>query len=376
MEKSNFQRTDYCGRIGEKNIGEAVVLLGWVHRIRDHGGLTFVDLRDREGIVQVVFNPEVDKESFEKAFKLKGEYIIKIAGKVLKRPEESINPELATGTVEVSAEHLEVINESNIPPFEITQWGDVTENLRLKYRYLDLRRPQMQKNLGVRNKTNQIIRDYLSKMDFWEIETPFLTKSTPEGARDYIVPSRLYPSYFFALPQSPQLFKQILMVSGYDRYYQIVKCFRDEDLRADRQPEFTQIDIEMSFIDEYDIYAIIEGMMTLIFKKILGISLKVPFPHLSYSEAMALYGTDRPDIRFSLELVDLSKDLTGCGFRVFSKALENNGMIKALNVKRGEKFTRHEIDELTEKAISFGAKGLAWIKVNPSEWQSPITKFF
>jgi aspartyl-tRNA synthetase len=376
MEKNDFKRADYCGRIREDYIGKEVTLMGWVHNIREHGGVTFVDLRDREGIIQVVFNPEINLDAFNTALQLKSEYVIKVVGKVAKRPVESINPDLSTGEVEVLASQLEIINESKIPPFEITQWGDVTENLRLKYRYLDLRRPQMQKNLGIRNKTIKVIRDYLNKIDFWEIETPFLTKSTPEGGRDYLVPSRLYPSQFYALPQSPQLFKQILMISGYDRYYQIVKCFRDEDLRADRQPEFTQIDMEISFVNEEGVYEIIEGMMALIFKEILGISLKTPFPRLTYSEAMNKYGTDKPDLRFPLELCDLSKDLSGCGFKVFSEVLEKNGMVKALNVRNADNFTRREIDELTEQAKYFGAKGLAWIRITPSEWQSPITKFF
>ena len=364
-----------CGEIKESDRGLTLTLSGWIFRRRDHGGLIFVDLRDRSGIVQVVFNPDVSGEAHELAHDLRSEYVISVSGEIRKRPDGTENLNIPTGMFEMYAKKLEVLNESSPLPFGIEDAGDASEALRLKYRYLDLRRPEMQRNLITRHKVTKVIRDYLDEKGFLEIETPVLTKSTPEGARDYLVPSRLNPGYFYALPQSPQLFKQILMVSGFEKYFQIVRCFRDEDLRADRQPEFTQVDLEMSFTDREDVIKVIEGMMKKLFKDVMDIEIITPFERLSFHESMERFGNDKPDLRFGLELKEMA-DLSQKGsFKVFLDALQSGGRVKAINGKGMANLSRREIDMLTEEAISFGAKGLAWIKVK-NGFESPIAKFF
>ena len=373
---ADMRRTHHCNELNTGHVGQEVVLMGWAQRRRDHGGVIFVDLRDREGITQVVFNPEISESVHAKAHEIRNEYVIGIRGRVENRPEGMINANLPTGDIEVLVTELKLLNSAKTPPFLIEDNVDVSEQLRLKYRHLDLRRPQLQKNIILRNQASVAVRNYLAENGFLEIETPVLTKSTPEGARDYLVPSRVNPGQFYALPQSPQLFKQLLMVSGFDRYYQIVRCFRDEDLRADRQPEFTQIDMEMSFVGEEDVMAIAEGLMGRLFRETLGMDLSLPFPRLSYDEAMARYGLDKPDIRFGLELKDVS-DLVGTsGLKVFSGAVASGGIVKALNAKGCAEFTRKELDDLTEFVGIYQAKGLAWIKIRPEGWQSPIAKFF
>ncbi len=369
-------RTHYCGELRSKNIGENVKLCGWVENWRDHGGIVFIDLRDITGITQIVFNPEVNKTVHEIAHKLRAEYVISIEGEVSPRPEGTVNLKLPTGEIEVIVKKVNVLSESKTPPFVIEDRVEVSENLRLTYRYLDLRRPKMQKNIILRHKTAQIIREFLNSHNFIEIETPFLTKSTPEGARDYLVPSRVNPGKFYALPQSPQLFKQILMISGFDRYYQIVKCFRDEDLRADRQPEFTQIDLEMSFVEKEDVMEITENLLKKIFKEIKGIDFTEKFPVLTYEEAIEKYGLDAPDIRFELFLNDVTDIFEKTQFKVFANAIKNKGIIKAIKIEDGAKFSRKDLDELTEFVKIYGAKGMAWIKILENEWQSPIVKFF
>ncbi len=364
-----------CGEIRGTDIGSTVSLAGWVFRRRDHGGLIFVDLRDRSGILQVVFSPDVAKDAHELAHGLRAEFVIRVSGEVRPRPEGTENPNLPTGMVELYAGSLAVLNESSPLPFPMEEAGEASEALRLKYRYLDLRRPELQHNLITRHRAAKVIRDYLDEQKFLEIETPMLTKSTPEGARDYLVPSRLNPGQFYALPQSPQLFKQILMVAGMERYFQIVKCFRDEDLRADRQPEFTQVDIEMSFVEREDIIGLTEGMMQRLFKDVLEIDIEVPFKRLSYTESMERFGNDKPDLRLDLELKEMGDLAKGGSFKVFLEALESGGRVKALNGKGMAGLSRKEIDALTEEAKSFGAKGLAWIKVK-SGFESPIAKFF
>jgi len=371
-----MRRTHNCCELVSGNAGSEVVLMGWVQRRRDHGGVIFVDLRDREGITQVVFNPDFNKEIHEKAHAIRSEYVIGIRGKVEKRPEGMSNPNLKTGEIEVFATELKILNEAGTPPFLIEDSVDVSENVRLKYRHIDLRRPNIQKNLILRHKAAASVRQYLNGLGFIDIETPVLTKSTPEGARDYLVPSRVNPGMFYALPQSPQLFKQLLMISGFDKYYQIVRCFRDEDLRADRQPEFTQIDLEMSFVGEEDIMGIAEGMINTLFKEVLGRDVAVPFQRLPYREAMDRFGLDKPDLRFGLELKDVSDIVKASGFKVFAGVVEKGGMVKALNAKGCIEFSRKEIDDLTEFAAVYKAKGLAWIKVKEDGWQSPIAKFF
>lgn len=372
----NMRRTHYCGELAGKDLEKEVILVGWVQRRRDHGGVIFIDLRDRDGITQVVFNPELNSEVHRKAHNLRSEYVIAVKGLVSARPEGTLNPDLPTGEIEVMVHDLRVLNESRTPPFVLEDNIEVAENLRLKYRYLDLRRPSAAKGLLIRHKINTSVRAVLNENGFIEMETPMLTKSTPEGARDYLVPSRVNPGCFYALPQSPQLFKQMLMVSGFDRYYQIVKCFRDEDLRADRQPEFTQIDLEMSFVDREDIMAQAENMMEKVFNDVLGVELKMPFPVMTYDEAQRRYGLDKPDIRFGLEHIDLSEMMKGCGFKVFSGVVSSGGIVKAINVKGGSKFSRKELDDLTSFAGIYGAKGMAWIKITEEGWQSPIVKFF
>ena len=364
-----------CGTITESDIGKNFTLCGWVFRRRDHGGLIFIDLRDRSGVFQVVFSPDVSAAAHEAAHDLRSEYVISVAGEIRKRPEGTENPSMPTGAVEMYVNKLEVLNESSALPFMIEDAAEASEYLRLKHRYLDLRRPEMQRNLIMRHKVSKGMRDYLDERDFLEIETPMLTKSTPEGARDYLVPSRLNPGHFYALPQSPQIFKQILMVSGLEKYFQIVKCFRDEDLRADRQPEFTQVDMEMSFVDVEDIIGIVEGMISRIFKDVLDIELAQPFKRLSFTESMERFGNDKPDLRFGLELKEMA-DLAEKGtFKVFLDALRSGGRVKAINGKGMASLSRKEIDVLTGEAVSYGAKGLAWIKVK-NGFESPIAKFF
>jgi aspartyl-tRNA synthetase len=371
-----MRRTHTCGELGADDVGTEVVLMGWVQRRRDHGGVIFVDLRDREGISQVVFNPEVSPKVHEKAHVLRSEYVIGISGKVEKRLEGMTNPKLKTGEIEVFVTELKIFNAAETPPFIIEDNVDVSENIRLKFRHIDLRRTLFQKNIINRHKAAASVRQYLNSRRFIDIETPVLTRSTPEGARDYLVPSRVNPGLFYALPQSPQIFKQLLMISGFDRYYQIVKCFRDEDLRADRQPEFTQIDMEMSFVGEDDVMEITEGLMANLFRDVLNIDLKTPFPRLSYEDAVGRFGLDKPDIRFGLELVNISDIVKNAGFKVFADVVKKGGIVKALNAKGCINFTRKEIDDLTDFVAVYRAKGLAWIKVHEDSWQSPIAKFF
>ncbi len=372
-----LQRTHDCYSITEESLESEVILMGWVHKRRDHGGLIFVDLRDRKGITQVVFAPEVDEASHQKAHSLRSEYVIAVKGRVRRRPEGMENPKIKTGMVEVACNELRILNTSKTPPFPLDEEKEVSESVRLKYRYIDLRKFHMVENLTLRHRVCQAMREYLNRNDFLEIETPMLTRSTPEGARDYLVPSRVHPGRFYALPQSPQLFKQILMIAGMERYYQIVRCFRDEDLRADRQPEFTQLDMEMSFVTEEDIIELIEGLIAHIFKAALDTELSPPFPRLTYQEAMERFGTDRPDTRFGLELVDITDIAAGCGLKVFNTIAETGGVVKAINAKGMADLSRKDLDVLTEFAQSFGAKGLAWVKIKEDgSWQSPIAKFF
>jgi aspartyl-tRNA synthetase len=368
-------RDKNCSEARESDTGSVVTLAGWVFRRRDHGGLIFIDLRDRSGICQVVFSPDANADAHERAHDLRAEYVIAVSGEIRKRPEGTENPNIPTGIVEMYVQKLEVLNGASPLPFNMEEAADAGEALRLKYRYLDLRRPEMQSNLILRHRITKLLRDYLDERGFLEIETPMLTKSTPEGARDYLVPSRLNPGHFYALPQSPQLFKQILMVAGFEKYFQVVKCFRDEDLRADRQPEFTQVDIEMSFIDREAILSLMEGLIKTLFKNIMDIDIAIPFQRLSYQESMDKFGNDKPDLRFGLELRDVA-DLAAKGtFKVFLDALQTGGMVKAINGKGMAGLSRKEIDMLTAEAQSFGAKGLAWIKVK-SGFESPIAKFF
>jgi len=371
----DWRRSSYCGAVSSLHLGTVVTLMGWVQRRRDHGGLIFVDLRDREGIVQLVFNPEKNAGAHKKAHELRSEFVIAIKGVVQKRPAGTENTELRTGLLECAIEEIKVLNDSDPLPFMIEEDTDVAENTRLKYRYLDLRRHALQKKLMLRHKVAMSTRNYLSESGFLEIETPVLTKSTPEGARDFLVPSRLTPGSFFALPQSPQLFKQILMISGFDRYFQIVRCFRDEDLRSDRQPEFTQIDAEMSFVDIDDVIRVMEGLVAAIFREGLGLELQIPFPRLTYAEAVGRFGLDNPDVRFGMELKDLTAIASKTGFKVFADAALKGGVVKAVCVKGGAEFSRKDLDDLTAVAVSFGAKGLAWVKLTEEGWQSPIAKF-
>jgi aspartyl-tRNA synthetase len=371
-----MRRTHHCWELGIDDVEKEVVLMGWVHRRRDHGGVIFVDLRDREGITQVVFNPLVDKKIHAKAHAIRNEYVLAVRGKVEPRPADMVNPKLKTGEIEVSVTELKILNKAKAPPFLIEDEIDASETVRLRYRHLDLRRSKMQKNLILRHQVTSAVREYLNENGFFDLETPFLTRSTPEGARDYLVPSRVNPGQFYALPQSPQIFKQLFMIAGFDRYYQIVRCFRDEDLRADRQPEFTQIDIEMSFVGETDVMQLTEGLMTEVFKRVLGIKLKRPFYQLTYEEAVGRYGLDKPDTRFGLELKDISDIVAGSNFKVFADAVKKGGIVKALNAKGCIGFSRKEIDDLTDFVAVYRAKGMAWIKVKENEWQSPITKFF
>lgn len=371
-----FGRTYFCGEVTEKAIGEKVSLKGWVQKRRDLGGLIFVDLRDRTGIVQVVFNPEVSPEALAAAEKIRNEFVLDIEGEVIAREEGTINENLKTGRIEIKAEKVTIINEAKTPPFVIDDKADVSEDVRLKYRYLDLRRPIMFDTFKMRHQVTKAMRDYLDSEGFLDVETPILTKSTPEGARDYLVPSRVHPGEFYALPQSPQIFKQLLMVGGFERYYQIARCFRDEDLRADRQPEFTQVDIEMSFMSQEDIIGLMENMMKKIMKEVKGLDVQLPFPRMTYQEAMDRFGSDKPDTRFGMELTDLSEIVKESSFKVFAGAVASGGQVKAINVKKGAgKYSRKDIDALTEFAAVYGAKGLAWLKAEEDGLKGPIAKF-
>jgi aspartyl-tRNA synthetase len=371
-----MRRTHHCWQLDAGDVDKEVVLMGWVHRRRDHGGVIFVDLRDREGITQVVFNPAVDPEIHARAHAIRNEYVLAVRGRVENRPADMINPKLKTGEIEVTVTEFKLLNESQTPPFLIEDDIDASEAIRLKYRHLDLRRPQMQKNLILRHRATAAVRSYLNQHGFLDLETPFLTRSTPEGARDYLVPSRVNPGQFYALPQSPQIFKQLFMISGFDRYYQIVRCFRDEDLRADRQPEFTQIDIEMSFVGEDDVMNLTEGMMAALFKDALGLKLMRPFARLTYEDAVGRFGLDKPDTRFGLELKDISDIVGKSNFKVFADAVKKGGIVKALNAKGCIDFSRKEIDDLIKFVAIYRAKGMAWIKVKENVWQSPIAKYF
>jgi aspartyl-tRNA synthetase len=371
----DWKRSAYCGEPRAGSVGSEMTLAGWVHRRRDHGGVIFVDLRDRDGICQVVFRPEVDPVSHEKAKQLRAEDVIAVRGTLSKRSPETINPDLATGEVELVCHDLRLLNASAVPPFTIEDQTEASENTRLKYRYLDLRRPQSLSHLLLRYRMTKLIRDYLDSFGFIDVETPVLTKSTPEGARDYLVPSRIYHGKYYALPQSPQLFKQILMVGGLDRYYQIVKCFRDEDLRADRQPEFTQLDMELSFVQPEDVIQVVEGMITLLFKELKGFEPKRPFPRLTFEEAMNRFGSDKPDMRFGLEILDFTPALRNSQFKVFGGAIQKGGVVKGIRVPKGGEMSRKDLDDMTPFVASFGAKGIAWTKMTGGGWQSPIAKF-
>ena len=372
-----FGRSYFCGEVPESAVGEKVTLKGWVQKRRDLGGLIFIDLRDRSGIVQVVFNPDTSKEALEIAETIRNEYVLNVVGTVVGREAGTINDNITTGTIEVQAEEVTIINEAKTPPFQISDRTDAAEDIRLKYRYLDFRRPVMFETLKMRHQVTRHIRNYLDSEGFLDIETPILTKSTPEGARDYLVPSRVHPGEFYALPQSPQLFKQLLMVGGIERYYQIARCFRDEDLRADRQPEFTQVDIETSFLSQEDIISMMEKMLSGLMKEVKGVEVPASFPRMTYAEAMSRFGSDKPDTRFGLELVDLSEIVKDSGFKVFAAAVANGGQVKAINVKgAAEKYSRKDIDALTEFVAVYGAKGLAWLKVDAEGLKGPIAKFF
>ncbi|ADI01555.1 aspartate--tRNA ligase [Syntrophothermus lipocalidus] len=370
-----LKRTHSAREIAPLLVGQRVVLNGWIDTRRDHGGLIFVDLRDRSGIVQLVFSPDVDEKAFRLAEEMRSEHVIGAEGVVRMRPEGTENLNLETGTVEVYVDKAEIFSRAKTPPFYIEDGIEVDEHLRLRYRYLDLRRPEMKNNLVFRHRVIKAMRDFLDKRGFLEIETPILTKSTPEGARDYLVPSRVHPGEFFALPQSPQLFKQILMVAGMEKYFQVARCFRDEDLRADRQPEFTQLDIETSFVEEEDIFELVESMLSEVIEEVMGRRVDTPFLRLTYQEAMTRYGTDKPDLRFGLEITDVTEIVRGVDFKVFSTAIASGGVVRALNAKTCGSFSRKEIDDLTALALKLGAKGLAWINVTTDGLKSPITKF-
>ncbi|MDW7711297.1 MAG: aspartate--tRNA ligase [Deferrisomatales bacterium] len=373
----DWRRTHTLGELRTDHEGGDVTLMGWVHRRRDHGGLIFIDLRDREGLTQVVFYPELCPEAHELAHDLRSEYVVAVRGRVAPRPEGTVNPGLPTGAIEVQAQELRILNPSKTPVFPVEDATDAGEDLRLRHRFLDLRRPALQRNLRLRHRAVMAARQFLDDQGFLDVETPMLTRSTPEGARDFLVPSRLSPGHFYALPQSPQLFKQLLMVAGLDRYYQVVKCFRDEDLRADRQPEFTQIDVEMSFVTPDVVMETMERLVAAVWREVRGEELVLPFPRIPHEDAVGRYGTDAPDTRFGLELADVSREAGASGFQVFSQAVAKGGLVKGLNAKgAGERFSRKEIDELTAFVAPFGARGLAWIRVQPDgEWQSPIAKF-
>jgi aspartyl-tRNA synthetase len=375
---SLMKRTHTCGELREEHAGQTVVLNGWVNTYRNQGSLIFVDLRDRYGITQVVFEPEAPEPLREAAAKLRSEYVVAVRGLVAKRLPGKEKTSLPTGKIEVKAQALVVLNECPTPPFEVTEFAEeelANEDLRLQYRYLDLRRPSLQRTLMLRHRLNQVIRDYLDRQGFIEVETPLLGKSTPEGARDYLVPSREFPRHWYALPQSPQIYKQLLMVSGFDKYFQIARCLRDEDLRANRQPEFTQLDLEMSFVERDDVFAVIEGLLSAVFKRCVDVEIPLPLPRLSYTEAMLRYGSDKPDLRYGMEIIDVTDLAAATEFRVFREAAAAGGKVRALNVKGAAGFTRKKIDELEQIAKQTGAKGLAWIKVDNDKLNSPIEKF-
>jgi aspartyl-tRNA synthetase len=376
----DLKRTHHCNALSAQDVGAEVVLMGWAHRRRDHGGLIFVDLRDREGITQVVFNPQIDEHAHQVGHLIRSEYCLAVKGKVELRPEDMINPKLATGEIEVYVTEFEILGAAENPPFQLEveeERSEVSEAIRLTHRYLDLRQPWVAKNFRLRHQCASFIRRFLDHEGFIEVETPVLTRSTPEGARDYLVPSRVNQGKFYALPQSPQLFKQLLMVAGFEKYYQIVKCFRDEDLRADRQPEFTQVDLELSFINEEDIYDLLERMMVGLFQTAIGVELTRPFPRLTYDEAVGRYGLDAPDVRFGLELREVTDLVREAELRVFAEVAAAGGLVKSLNCPGGAELSRKELDDLTQFAGVYGAKGLAWVKVkDDGAWQSPIAKFF
>ncbi|WP_431804897.1 aspartate--tRNA ligase [Halobacillus andaensis] len=367
----------HCGTLRPSHKGQEVKLKGWVQKRRDLGGLIFIDLRDRSGLVQIVFNPDESLEALNIAEDIRSEYVVEVSGRVVIRDENTVNPNMETGEIEVLAKELSVLNKAKTPPFMIEESSEVAEDTRLKYRYLDLRRKEMQETLKLRHQTTQVMRNFLNDEGYLEMETPMLTKSTPEGARDYLVPSRVHEGEFYALPQSPQLFKQMLMMAGFEKYYQIARCFRDEDLRADRQPEFTQVDIETSFMSKEDIMAMTERMMVKVMKEVKGVDIKAPFDRMPYDEAMERFGSDKPDTRFGLELVTLSEIVRDSGFKVFSDAVASGGKVSAINVKgEADSFSRKDIDKLTEDVKVYGAKGLAWLKVKEGELNGPIAKFF
>ncbi|MDR2140999.1 MAG: aspartate--tRNA ligase [Deltaproteobacteria bacterium] len=372
---AGLKRSHYCSEINETLLGQEVTLMGWVQHRRDHGGLVFIDLRDRSGLVQTVFNPQEDPATHAKSHDVRAEYVLALVGRVRRRPDDMVNPKIPTGAVEVFIRELRVLSVAQTPPFVVEDHADVTEAVRLRYRYLDLRRPIVLKNFLLRHQLARLTRDYFAENGFLEVETPVLTKSTPEGARDYLVPSRLSPGSFYALPQSPQLFKQLLMMAGLDRYCQIVKCFRDEDLRADRQPEFTQIDLEMSFVSQDEILEILEGYMARVFQEILGQRLPRPFPRLTYAESLLRYGNDRPDLRYGLEIQDITPTLAQSQAQVFAEAIRTGGVIRAIRAPGAAKFSRKQLDDLVALAISLGAKGLAWIRLTGDGWQGPLVKF-
>jgi len=372
----SWKRTHYCGDLRATDIGGEVILMGWALRRRDHGGLIFIDLRDREGIAQIVFDPEVNGPAHAVAESVRSEFVLAVRGTVIPRPEGTVNPNMKTGEVEIQVLECKLLNRSKPLPFMLDEHSEINENIRLKYRYLDLRRPQLQYNLILRHQVAQVTRQYLTENGFIELETPFLTKSTPEGARDFLVPSRINQGHFYALPQSPQIFKQILMISGFDRYFQVVRCFRDEDLRADRQPEFTQIDCEMSFIDREDIITVMEGLIARIFTKAKGVEVQLPVERITYAEAIRRFGVDNPDLRFGMELCELTDLVKVSGFKVFAEVASKGGIIKGLNAKGCSGFSRKEIDDLTDFVKIYGAKGLAYVKIEKGEWHSPIAKFF
>ncbi|WRP05388.1 aspartate--tRNA ligase [Rossellomorea aquimaris] len=370
------KRTAYCGDITESYIGEKITIKGWVQKRRDLGGLIFIDLRDREGIVQVVFNPDLSGEALALAEKIRNEYVLSVTGTVVARGEGTVNPNLKTGKVEIHVEEVQIINEAKTPPFMIDDQMEVSDDVRLKYRYVDLRRPAMMETLRMRHNVTTSFRNFLNENGFLDVETPILTKSTPEGARDYLVPSRVHQGEFYALPQSPQIFKQLLMVSGFDRYYQIARCFRDEDLRADRQPEFTQIDMEMSFMDTEQIISLVEDMMKKLMDDVKDLNVQLPFQRMTYDDAMSRYGSDKPDTRFGMELINVSEIVKESGFKVFAGAVASGGQVKLINVKGGaSQYSRKDIDGLTEFVARFGAKGLAWLKVEEEGLKGPISKF-
>jgi aspartyl-tRNA synthetase len=375
--QGNLKRTHHCCELNDTDIDKEVVLMGWVQHRRDHGGVVFIDLRDKEGITQIVFNPENAAEIHKKAQTLRNEYVLGVKGRVIGRPADMVNSNMETGAIEVMADELLIFSKAVTPAFQIEDRIEASESIRLQYRYLDLRRPQLKNNILARHKATMSIRNYLNANGFIDIETPFLTKSTPEGARDYLVPSRVNQGDFYALPQSPQLFKQLLMISGFDKYYQIVKCFRDEDLRADRQPEFTQIDMELSFVNEQEVMEVAEKMIINVFKDVMDIDLVTPFAQITYAEAMRRFGLDRPDLRFGLELCDVSDLVENTGFKVFASVVKKGGLVKAINAKGCASFSRKQIDDLTDFTAVYRAKGLAWIKIKEdASWQSPIAKFF